>query len=178
MWATHFIKTKHSRKLKLDIKLKRVPIEIVVAGFESTLIKGHLLLNDITAKGIAIYTATRLTEGQEISIKVKEPKEFTCKGVVAFCVENLSDSHIVSENVFTQRTGVLHKFENEEEKKKFLTLLGELHVKYMGIVLDEAVVSAPAVAVAVAVAPVAPVAPDAAPAAPATAEGTDLLEAA
>lgn len=176
MWATHFTKVKNQRKPKLDIKLKRVPIEVTVTGYETALIKGHLLLNDITTKGIAIYTATRLTEGQEVTIKVKEPKEFSLKGDVAFCVENLSDSHIVSENVYTQRTGVLHKFANEEEKTKFLTLLGEMHVKYMGIVPDAPSEAAPAAAPALAAVPD----PAAAPAAEAAPAGdvTPLGEAA
>ena len=164
MWATHFIKIKNQRKLRLEIKLKRVPIEVVVKGFETALIKGHLLLNDITVKGIAIYTSTRLTEGQEVIIKISEPKEFEFKGQVAFCVENMSDSHIVSENVYTQRTGVLHQFANEEEKKKFLALLGEFHIKYMGIVPESAIEAAPVAAPALAAVPDAAPVAEAAPA--------------
>lgn len=145
MWATHFSKSKPNRKARLDIKLKRVPIELVVTGFESLTIPGHLLLNDMTLKGFAIYTSTRLTEDQEITVKVKEPRTFELKGSVIFCVENISDSHIVSEKVYTQRTGVMLKFASEEERAKYATLLNELQACYLGIGGEvPASVSAPA----------------------------------
>ena len=145
MWATHFSKSKPNRKARLDIKLKRVPIELVVTGFESLTIPGHLLLNDMTLKGFAIYTATRLTEDQEVTVKVKEPRAFELKGSVIFCVENLSDSHIVSEKVYTQRTGVMLKFASEEDRSKYATLLNELQTHYMGIGggVPAAIVAAP-----------------------------------
>lgn len=177
MWATHFSKKQPNRKARLDIKLKRVPIELVVKGFETLTIPGHLLLNDMTAKGFAIYTSTRLTEDQEIIVKVKEPKAFELKGTVIFCVENLSDSHIVSEKVYTQRTGIVMKFANDEERGKYIALITELQAQYLGIVSDAA-----ATAPAATVTPIAAAAPsESAPAGgetPPAADGGALPQAA
>lgn len=162
MWISHFSKSKNQKgKAKLSIKLKRVPIQIVVTGHESIMIQGHLLLNDLTHKGFAVYTAIKMTEGQEVILKIMEPRPLECKGTVIFCLENLSDSHIVSQNVFTQRVGVIMKFENEEAQKKYLETLKVLETHYMGI--SDELPGSPALAVVpppAAEAPAAPVASD------------------
>ncbi|MCM0606227.1 MAG: hypothetical protein KA715_09065 [Xanthomonadaceae bacterium] len=177
MWATHFSKKQPGRKARLDIKLKRVPIELVVTGFETLTIPGHLLLNDMTPKGFAIYTATRLTEDQEITIKVKEPRMFDLKGTVVFCVENLSDSHIVSEKVYTQRTGIIMKFGSDAERVKYMALLTDLQAHYLGIVGDEPVAAPLATVTPIAGSP-ADAAPSQAGETPPVADGGALPQAA
>jgi len=157
MWISSFAKPKNGKgKPKLDIKIKRVPFEMTVVGHETVVILGHAILNDISPKGIAIYTNIKVTEGQEVVIKFKEPRVHECKGTVIFCVENLSDSHIVSQNVFTLRVGVLLKFASEEEQKKHCEILQDLEFNFLGI---QNGVATPATATPAPAAPAAATAP-------------------
>ncbi len=80
----------------------------------------RLLLNDITQKGIGLFSGIPLMPGQEIMIRLAEPRPFFLRGRVVWCREYDSLTPIYSTDnsqKYSYRVGIKFIFESLEEER-------------------------------------------------------------
>jgi hypothetical protein len=136
-------KKREREKKRRPVHLKRVSAEIrplaTKLGQAAAVTAARVLLNDITVKGLGIFSEHAMTPGQSISITLEEPRRFYVKGRVVWCQEFEGESRVLSAQRYSYRVGIQFVFQSAEEQaevEKFLTELSEQHVHGDGF--DEA----------------------------------------
>ncbi|HLE01550.1 MAG TPA: hypothetical protein VJB59_14900 [Bdellovibrionota bacterium] len=121
-------------RLQQPFHIRRVNAELQIVGSASSepvTTTARVVLNDLTAKSVGIFTALPLGSGQEVLITVTEPSSVQLRGKVVACQEYHNDSHILSANSFSYRVGIQFTFKSPEEEKAVKAfydgLQGELH---------------------------------------------------
>lgn len=104
------------------LHIKRVTAEIRGVGEtairEDSATEGmaRLLLNDLTAKGVAVFCTHAFPAGQEVAILVPLPTQIYLRGRVMFCQEREFTTAIISPQPFAYRIGIEFIFENLVEE--------------------------------------------------------------
>ncbi len=78
----------------------------------------RVILNDLGSKGLGIFSSSPFMVGQEISITLEKPKRFFVKGRIAWCQEHDANSHVISNNPFSYRMGIVFTFADADEERK------------------------------------------------------------
>jgi hypothetical protein len=91
-----------------------------------TVAQGRLLLNDISPKGLGLFSDQPIMVGQEIALTIEEPKRFYVRGRVVWCQEADADSHILSSHPFSYRIGLVFLFQNAAEEAQVKAYCDEL----------------------------------------------------
>jgi hypothetical protein len=104
----------------LPMHIQRVMAEVRLIGTEEQEAISwdiRLLLNDITHKGVGLFSSVALMPGQEVLVRLQEPRPFFLRGRVVYCREYDTISGIVSAQSFTYRVGIKFQFESLEEER-------------------------------------------------------------
>ncbi|MEK6577674.1 MAG: hypothetical protein AABZ55_00480 [Bdellovibrionota bacterium] len=124
MWQSSKNKGKSSIKRRTagrgrrTLHLKRVIGEVKLTGTTQPpqIHKVRIILNDFTPKGLGLFCSSPLMVGQDIAITLEHPKRMYVCGRITWCQEHDPDSHVMSNNPFPYRAGVLFVFNNAEEE--------------------------------------------------------------
>jgi hypothetical protein len=102
--------------------IKRVTAEMrLVQGAGSLVpeapIKVRLLLNDLSPKGVGLFSTSALQAGQEVALMLSEPSMIYLRGKVSYCQEHEANTHIIAETPFAYRMGIQLIFESPAEEE-------------------------------------------------------------
>lgn len=120
----------HIRRVEADLKLVTPGVPTGTSA-EPQQVPARVVLNDLSPKGIGLFTTQALIADQEIILTIRQPREITLKGRVVSCQEYDSGSHILSEQSFTHRIGVRFLLESPEQEKAITDLYNDLNREYL-----------------------------------------------
>ena len=127
-------KKRNKDRLDRHFHLKRVQAELKILGVLDAppkLFEARVLLNDLSPKGLGLFTIEPLVIGQEVALTLEEPKRFYIKARVVWCNEYDSDTHVLTDHAFSYRVGLEFSYETQEEEKGVIDYCEELAQKYL-----------------------------------------------
>jgi hypothetical protein len=99
-----------------SLRLKKATAEIKVA--ELGLLRTQLLLNELTPRGLTLYSHQRLEPGQQLSIVLDTPRQFYAQAIVVGCSSDPASSfRVLSNNPCAYRLYVEFLFESAIEEQ-------------------------------------------------------------
>lgn len=119
---------------RLPIHFKRARAEVKLSGLgadPTKIIEARVLLNDITPKGIGIFSTSPMLPSQEISITVDQPKRLYVRGRIIWCMEHNANSHVLSESKYSYRVGIQFIFDTDEERKVLEAYVQDLEKEFL-----------------------------------------------
>lgn len=119
---------------RLPVHFKRARAEVKLSGLgadPTKIIEARVLLNDITPKGIGLFTTSPMLPSQEISITVDQPKRLYVRGRIVWCMEHNANTHILSETKYAYRVGIQFIFDTEEERQALAKYVQELEAQFL-----------------------------------------------
>ena len=123
MWQTSNNKVgsgerKGRLRSRLPVHIKRASATLKLLGpnyLNHPTIEARVLLNDLSVRGLGLFTTRMLTPGLEIQIVFEEPKPFTISGKIVWCHEHHLNSHVLTPVPFLFRAGLLFSYENSAQ---------------------------------------------------------------
>jgi hypothetical protein len=124
----------HLRRVRAEIRL--IPHHETFAQAESTGTLGELrearvILNDLSPKGIGIYSAEPMVPGNKVRITLEEPRRIVIEGKIVWCQDHKVGSAVLSKNAPNYRVGVKFEFGTPEEEKAFKEFCLDLQKNYL-----------------------------------------------
>lgn len=106
-------------RMRQNFHLRRVRAQIKISEpmAPATSTHARLILNDLSPKGMGMFSEAPLMVGQIVAITIEEPRRFYVHGRIVWCQEYDANSHVLSETSFSYRVGVEFVFETKEEEK-------------------------------------------------------------
>lgn len=121
-------KSIHIKQVEGDLKLSAENLE--APPTKETEVR--VILNDLGSKGVGLFAARLLDVGQEVVLTIFKPRELRIHGKIAWCQEYKADSHVLSQNRFIYRIGIVFDFsESPEEEQKVKAYCNELAHEYL-----------------------------------------------
>lgn len=105
-------KTFHLKRVVAELKL------IGGLGQPPVITQARVLLNDLSPKGVGLFTPMSVNPDQEVAITFESPRRFYVKGKIIFCNDVRSTQTIISEERYSYRVGLKFTFQNEQEEKE------------------------------------------------------------
>lgn len=115
-----------------EIHIKRSKAQIAVGGgFTSNrvVLPATVVLNDITLRGLFLFSAHPIDLGQTVTLTVESPKALFVRGRVVACNRLSLQTAVISETVFPYRVGILFEFRGIEDRiaiKKYCDELAQV----------------------------------------------------
>jgi Tfp pilus assembly protein PilZ len=125
---------KKREKTRKIFHLKRVQAEVKTVGglgVPSTVTLARVILNDLTPKGIGLFTSSPMMVGQEIALTIEDPKRFYVRGRIVWCQEVANVNKVLSEHPFSYRIGIEFVVGSPEERQAIKTYCEELSRDYL-----------------------------------------------
>jgi hypothetical protein len=91
----------------------------------------RLILNDLSTKGVGLFSPTPFIQGQDITITITDPLQITLKGKVIWCQEHGANSHVISNQPYTYRIGVEFILPSLEDQQSVKAFYEEVCKKYL-----------------------------------------------
>jgi hypothetical protein len=93
----------------------------------------RIILNDLSPKGVGIFSQQPFTPGMECLLTLLEPYKITIRGKTVWCDEVHHDSHILSSQPYSYRIGIEFVFNTPAEKEALEKLYQDLVKEHLGI---------------------------------------------
>ena len=123
-------KRRQKERLARPIHIKRVRAEIKPRGSsvnqQLPITDGRVILNDISAQGMGLFSTQPQLVGQEVSITLEEPRRIFLRGRIIWCQEHDTETHVISQNAYSYRVGIKFLFESKEEEELIKQFVAEL----------------------------------------------------
>lgn len=78
----------------------------------------RVMLNDLSPKGVGLFSPIAIQPGQEVQLTIEEPKRFFVRGKIAWCQEYDANSHVLSRDPYSFRIGIEFEFTSAEEERQ------------------------------------------------------------
>ena len=130
MWQANSAKPKFRKTLDrrqvnrgpLHIHRVEAEIQLAVTHGDEPSVHTRMLLNDMSNKGVGLYSPIAFLPGQEVVIRLQDPRACLLRGRIAWCREfNVSQS-VLSINPFNYRMGIRFLFESLEEERLVISI--------------------------------------------------------
>lgn len=99
----------HYRRVKVELRL---PDDF---GTATRTVHARALLNDLTSRGIKVFTPHALELGTELALTIQAPKPFFVRARVVACSEVSFESRIITDNPLRYRVGLTFEFRSSSE---------------------------------------------------------------
>ena len=110
-------------RLKMPFHIKRV-LATVELGDQK--IDVRLILNDLTPRGMGLFSSHRFSAGDEVTIHLESPKKMQIKGKIAWCQEYEVRGKVLTEHSFSNRVGLSFVFSSPEEEQAMKAYCAEV----------------------------------------------------
>jgi hypothetical protein len=110
-------------RMKTQFHIKRV-LGTVEMGDQK--IDVRLILNDLTPKGMGLFSSTRFSPGDEVTIHLESPKKISLKGKIAWCQEYEVRGKVLTAQSFSYRVGLAFSFATPEEEQAMKAYCAEV----------------------------------------------------
>jgi Tfp pilus assembly protein PilZ len=122
------------RRGRRPFHIKRVQAEVKAVGglhVAQTVAAARVLLNDLSPKGIGLFSSAPMMVGQEVALTLEEPKRFYVRGKIVWCQELDGGTHVLSEKKFTYRIGIEFVFQSATEEQSVRAYCEELSAQHL-----------------------------------------------
>ena len=125
-------KKRERERARRPIHIRRIIAEMCTLGPEGETPKTmvRLVLNDISPKGVGIFSPDSLSSGQEVKLELTEPSPFLLKARVVWCQEYHANSHVLTDRPYSYRMG-LEFIVTPEEEQTLKAFCDEISRKYL-----------------------------------------------
>lgn len=109
--------------------IKRVRAEIKVLASKdpaAAVTEARVILNDLSAKGMGLFSTAAMMVGQDVAITLDEPRRVYLRGRITWCEEYDAGSHILSSHPFHFRVGVKFVFQTRDEEESVAAFYDEI----------------------------------------------------
>lgn len=138
MWNNQSQRPKASKKrdkdrIRMPIHIKRIcaELELVNAGNPQGKIEVRVILNDLSPKGMQLFSTEPFISGQDIKLKITDPIAIEVSAKVRWCQEHNASSHVISNRDFSYRLGIEFVVNNPEEQQAIKLFYDEITRKYL-----------------------------------------------
>jgi Tfp pilus assembly protein PilZ len=114
-------------RMKMQFHVKRV-LATVELGDQK--IDVRLILNDLTPKGMGLFSSNRFSAGDEVTIHLESPKKMQIKGKIAWCQEYEVRGKVLTAQSFSYRVGLSFVFATKEEEATMKAYCDEVMQNY------------------------------------------------
>jgi len=123
-----------------DFHLKRVTCKIsqLDAPADSPAVEGRLLLNDISAQGLAVYAPVLLPLGSLVTIEFEYNEPTILKARIGWCQQLLGLGRVFSEKTHRFRIGLVFAHDTSIDEERFNLFCRQLAEFYPGLDLTRA----------------------------------------
>jgi hypothetical protein len=104
---------------------------IPVSPESSEKLSVRILLNDLSTKGVGLFSPLFLAPGQLIVLTITDPLQITLQARVIWCQEHSVNSHVISSQSFSYRLGVEFTLETLEEQQSIKAFCEEVTKNYL-----------------------------------------------
>ena len=77
----------------------------------------RVILNEMTAMGVYLYSSDAISPGQRVSLTIQEPRMFYSRGIVLSCQPVFRSGGVISETPLRYRIAVEFQFQTREERE-------------------------------------------------------------
>lgn len=116
------------------LMIKKVPVQLTVQqGLTAppTVIWGYIVLNDVTPRGMYVFSTEPFKQDQSVAVTLEEPKRFYAKTKVISCQNVKTDSRVISEKTYAFRLALEYEAETEEEKAALKAFAEDIQQNYL-----------------------------------------------
>jgi len=115
---------------KLTLHIRRVPAQIRPLGPHATetssVIPANLILNDLTPRGVALFTTEALQVDRVVELTFEEPRQFFIRARVRACNTIVIDRKIITKQVYPFRILLEFEFDASVEHEAVRRLYHEI----------------------------------------------------
>ncbi len=135
MWQTPNRNAGTGTKKRTDRTRNRIPVQmkrirgelrLVASPAPATVVQVRVILNDLSPRGVGLFSQSALQAGQEIELSFEDPIALKLHGRVVWSHEHQVGSHILSQTPFTHRAGVQFLFKDAEQEATLKRLCEDL----------------------------------------------------
>jgi hypothetical protein len=127
-------KKREREKSRRPIHIKRInaQLEVKQANSQETF-KTHvrLILNDLSTKGVGLFSPEPLVPGQDIVLSIADPHQINLKARVIWCQEHTANSHVISAQPFSYRMGLEFELSTVEEQQSIKVFCEEVSKNHL-----------------------------------------------
>ncbi|MCM2278058.1 MAG: hypothetical protein NDJ89_08270 [Oligoflexia bacterium] len=103
-------------------------------GANRELIHGSVILNDISPRGLFLFSSRNLRLGERVTLVIHHPRTFYAHGKVVLCKRlSLRENVVSTGNTFPFRAGILFEFRSIDERLSVKNYCDELAFKWLKI---------------------------------------------
>jgi hypothetical protein len=121
-------KKRDKERSRRPIHIKRAIAQVKAVTLnapEGEKIEARVVLNDLSPKGVGLYTKLPLVPTQEVMVEMQDPGPITLKGRVLWCQHD-ANSHVVSVQAHSYRIGIEFITTSEDEQKAIQAFCDEV----------------------------------------------------
>ncbi len=123
--------TKKREKSRKTIHIKRISADLHLISDQENKTSTRLILNDLSTKGAGIFSPTPFIGGQEVLIKIIDPKKLEIKARIIWCQQHTASSRVLSDVPFAYRIGVEFIFTSPEDQQKVDQYFEEVNKNFL-----------------------------------------------
>jgi hypothetical protein len=128
-------KRRERERSRKPIHIKRILAQIELASptpdGPSTKTDVRLMLNDLTPKGVGVFSPAALAAGQEVVILITSPVQINIKARVIWCQEHAANSHVISSQPFSYRVGFEFTGTTPDERNAIKAFCDEINTAHL-----------------------------------------------
>lgn len=114
------------KKRKVSIPMKRLNGEIKVEH-SGQVIACRVILTDLGPKGVSLFTESQIEVGAKVTLVLEQPKHLFLKAELLWCNLFALHTHVLSNQAFIYRAGLVFHFENPEQEREFREFCDYFH---------------------------------------------------
>lgn len=115
----------HLKRINAQLELNSTPQE----GAEKVSVR--ILLNDLSTKGVGLFSPHFLAPGQMIILTITDPLQITLHARVIWCQEHSANSHVITNHSYSYRLGIEFTLETLEEQQSIKAFCDEVAKTYL-----------------------------------------------
>jgi PilZ domain len=127
-------KKRERERSRRPLHIKRIHAELELVTSDS----GHpfktevrVILNDLSPRGVGIFSHESLVAGQEVTLDIKDPYKIHLRARVIWCQEYDAYSHVLSSNPYSYRLGLEFVLPTGEEQTAIKTFCEEVSKNHL-----------------------------------------------
>lgn len=124
---------KKREKSRTNIHFRRVTAQIKITGGLSVVHDVRVVLNDLSAKGLGLFSPVQLFAGQEIAITLEKPRRFYVKARVIYSQPLEGTGKVISDVSYIHRIGLEFILDSPEEAQAVTEFYEEMNRLYVGM---------------------------------------------
>jgi hypothetical protein len=127
---------KKREKARKSLHFRRVTAQIKITGGNSCVHDVRVILNDLSPKGLGLFSPVNLHVGQEVAITLEKPRRFYVKARVVYSHPLEGAGKVITDCAFGHRVGLEFVLDSPEEAQAVTEFCEEMNRLYVTLGLS------------------------------------------